>query len=105
MIVAFEKAYLRDLYESGKTADKKYRFQPDVVKRYRERIKALETAEKIEDLYKYGSLNYKLLTGDKEGISSIRVNDKYRIEFIVKHSDIEPVITVCNILELSNHYK
>ncbi|MEA4904731.1 MAG: addiction module killer protein, partial [Petrimonas sp.] len=28
MIVSFEKEYLRDLYEKGKTTDKKHRFQP-----------------------------------------------------------------------------
>ena len=31
MVVAFEKEYLRDLYETGKS-DKKHRFQPDIVK-------------------------------------------------------------------------
>ena len=30
---------------------------------------------------------------------------EYRIEFTVKDNGIEPLITVCNILELSNHYK
>jgi proteic killer suppression protein len=45
------------------------------------------------------------LKGGKKGISSIRANKKYRIEFTVKDSGIEPVVTVCNILELSNHYK
>jgi addiction module HigA family antidote len=44
MIVTFEQDYLRDLYETGKTTDKKHRFQSEVVKRYRERIKTLETA-------------------------------------------------------------
>jgi len=34
MIVTFEKEYLRDLYETGKTTDKKYRFQPDVIDGY-----------------------------------------------------------------------
>ena len=58
MIVTFEKVYLRDLYEKGKTTDKKYRFQPELVKRYRARIKTLESAGKIEDLFSINSLNY-----------------------------------------------
>ena len=52
MFVTFEKKYLRDLYETGKTADK-----------------------------------------------------KYRIEFTITSNGVESVVTVCNILELSNHYK
>ena len=51
MIVTFDKEYLRDLYKIGKTRDKKYRFQPEVVEKYRKRIKTLEKAEKIEDLF------------------------------------------------------
>jgi proteic killer suppression protein len=38
MIVTFEEMYLRELYENGKTSDKKHRFQPDIVKRYKDRI-------------------------------------------------------------------
>ncbi len=37
--------------------------------------------------------------------SSIRVNDQYRIEFTVEQVSSETVVTICNILELSNHYK
>ena len=51
------------------------------------------------------SLNYEVLKGDKRGISSIRVNDKYRVEFTVRESIEEPIVTVCNIIDLSNHYK
>jgi proteic killer suppression protein len=105
MIVTFKKEYLRDLYETGKTTDKKHRFQPDVVKRYKKRIKTLQDAEKTEDLAAINSLNYEVLKGDKAGISSIRVNKQYRIEFTVTDNGIESVATVCNILELSNHYK
>jgi len=105
MIVSFEKEYLRDLYEKGKTTDKKFRFQPDIAKRDRERIKTLESAERIEDLFTINSLNYEVLKGDKAGISSIRVNNQYRIEFTVADNGAEPIVSVCNILELSNHYK
>lgn len=34
------------------------------------------------------------------------VNDQYRIEFAVSHElDGEEKLTICNIIELSNHYK
>ncbi len=45
-----------------------------------------------------------MLTGDKAGISSIRVNNQYRIEFTVNKAK-DTVVTICNIIELSNHYK
>ena len=33
------------------------------------------------------------------------MNNKYRVEFTVRDSIEEPIVTVCNIIELSNHYK
>ena len=105
MVVTFEEKYLRELYETGTTTDKKRRFQPEIARKYRYCIKLLESASSIESLYQVKSLNYEVLKGNKEGISSIRVNLQYRIEFTVTNEGTEPVITVCNILELSNHYK
>lgn len=54
--------------------------------------------EYLRELYETGK-------GDKAGISSIRVNDQYRIEFTVSNQEAETTIYICNILELSNHYK
>jgi toxin HigB-1 len=105
MDVTFEKEYLRDLYKIGKTSDKKHRFQPDIVRKYQRCIDILLGAKSIEVLYNMHSLNYEVLRGDKADISSIRVNNQYRVEFTVKGNDIDPLITVCSILELSNHYK
>ena len=107
MVINFKKEYLKELYETGKCSNKKYRYQPNVIKRYAKCIFTLQEAQKIEDLYRYNSLSYKLLSGDKSGISSIRVNDQYRIEFIVTEIEgiDEIIITVCNILELANHCK
>lgn len=105
MVVTFEKEYLQELYETGKVNDKKHRFQPNIVRKYKDRINTLLNASRIKALYSVNSLNYEALKGDKQGISSIRVNDQYRIEFTVKETMDEPVITICNIIELSNHYK
>lgn len=104
MIVIFDKEYLRELYETGK-GDKKHRFQPDIVKRYINRIDILKNNKTIEALYNIKSLHYEVLKGDKVGISSIRVNDQYRIEFTVSEYESETMVYICNILELSNHYK
>ena len=51
------------------------------------------------------SLHFEALHGDKEGRYSIKANDQYRIEFTLAETDEEPVVTICNIMELSNHYK
>ena len=105
MEINFEKEYLSELYYKGKCSDKKYRFQPQVIKKYKNCIDVLENADCIEDLFPIHSLHYEVLKGDKKGLSSIRVNNQYRIEFITSQIESETVIIVCNIIELSNHYK
>lgn len=105
MIVTFEEEYLKLLYEEGRCKDKKHRYQPDMVRRYQKAVNFLIHAGRIEDLWQQKSLNYETLNGDKSGRSSIRVNDKYRVEFTVDINDSEPILTICNVVELSNHYK
>lgn len=104
MIVTFEKTYLKDLYEKGKCVDKKHRFQPDIIKRYKRKVEYLIQASSKEDLYTIKSLNFEALLGDKKGLFPIRVNDQYRIEFSLTETDKNPILTICNIVELSNHY-
>ncbi|MDR1981630.1 MAG: type II toxin-antitoxin system RelE/ParE family toxin [Tannerellaceae bacterium] len=105
MEIKFDKEYLSEMYYKGQSSDKKHRFQPQIVRKYQRCIDLLEGATSIEILYQYNALNYEVLKGDKAGISSIRINDQYRIEFTVTKVETETVVTVCNILELSNHYK
>ncbi len=104
MIIEFEKEYLRELYEEGKSSNKKYRFQPSVIKQYKNTIDKMRPAKRIEDLFVLRSLNYEKLTGTN-GLQSVRVNDKYRIEFSTRTEGEEPeILTICSIIELSNHY-
>lgn len=105
MEIIFGKKYLEELYLKGKASDKKHRFQPQVIAKYRKTIDLLESLTGTEDLYRYHSLNYEVLKGDKQGVESVRVNDQYRIEFKTTRIMSEIVVTVCNIQELSNHYK
>ena len=65
----------------------------------------MKQQENVLGLTKYGSLHYEKLHGDKEGTSSVRVNDQYRIEFTETVEDGKSIATICNITELSNHYK
>lgn len=106
MVIEFEKDYLRELYEENRTSGKKYRFQPQVVKQYRKTVNRLRDAKTIVELFPIKSLNYEKLAGDKEGLESVRVNDQYRIEFIIRiEGQVSDIITICSITELSNHYK
>lgn len=105
MKIIFDQEYLEQLYLYGRTSDKKHRFQPQVIAKYRKTIDLMESLQLIEDFYRFHSLNYEMLTGDKAGIESVRVNNQYRIEFKTSKVVSEIVVTVCNILEFSNHYK
>ena len=105
MQVIFEKEYLRDLYLGHQPKDKKHRYQPEVVRNYVRTIDLMMAQENVLDLSRYGGLHYEKLTGDKEGLSSVRVNRQYRIEFREIIRGDELIAQVCSIVELSNHYE
>ena len=105
MIVVFTKEYLRDLYTKGVCTHKKYRFQPEIVSKYIRVIALMLSQENVLGLMKYGSLHYEHLHGDKEDLSSVRVNDQYRIEFSQQIEDGKTIATIVNIEELSKHYE
>ena len=104
MQIEFDKEYLRELYQTGKTSDKKHRFQPQVIKGYKKAIDVLKISRRIEDLFPFKGLNFEVLQGDKSSLCSVRANGQYRVEFKVSTMDDEQIITICLILELSNHY-
>ena len=105
MKVTFNEEYLEELYTKGKSGNKKYRFQPQIIRGYQKAVKFLIHAQRIEDLFPFKSLHFEALQGDREGRFSVKANDQYRVEFSIEVSDNEPVVTICNVLELSNHYK
>jgi proteic killer suppression protein len=105
MKVLFDKEYLGNLYEKGDSGDKKHRYQPQVVKKYKKVVDLMINSPNILSLVKYNSLHYEKLVGDKAGSSSLRVNDQYRIEFEEIMQDNEIITTICNITDLSNHYQ
>jgi proteic killer suppression protein len=105
MKIKFDKTYLKELYYTGKITDKKYCFQPQITNKYRKTIDILESVTGIEDLFRYNSLRYEALHGNKQGLESVRINDQYRIEFKTTKVVTETIITICNITELSNHYQ
>ena len=105
MIVTFEENYLRELYENGQTSDRKHRFQPQIIKKYTRVIDLMMEQTNVMDLTRYGGLHYEHLHGDKEGLSSVKVNDQYRIEFREILEGDKTIAEVVSITKLSNHYK
>ena len=104
MEISFNEQYLKEMYLTGRT-DKKHRFQPQIVRKYIRIINLMIDVQNILELLQYNSLNYEKLKGDKIGLSSVRVNNQYRIEFEERTKAGETVATICNITDLSNHYK
>lgn len=102
--IIFDKEYLEELYSSGKTRSKKYRFQPEVIRKYIEAVDKLRAANRIEDLFVIRSLHYEKLAGDKKGLESVRITLQYRLEFTSSFSEIES-ITICSLLDISKHYQ
>ena len=105
MIIEFDKDYLRELYIDGKASDKKHRYQPEVIRGYQKAVFVLSSANTVTDLFRNNALNYEVLQGDKQGVSSVRINRQYRLEFTVKDIMNEQIVTVCRLLDISNHYK
>ena len=105
MIVICQEQYRRERYENGQASDKKHRFQPPIIKKYTLIIDLMIELKNVMGLTKYGGLHYEHLHGDKEGLSSVRVNDQYRIEFREILEGDKTIAEVVSITELSNHYK
>jgi proteic killer suppression protein len=104
MKVIYGQQYLKELHQNKKTTDKKHRYQPSVIKKYIKIIDLMIEAKTIQDIVRINSLRYEKLLGNKQGVSSVRVNDKYRIEFEEHFEKGQAFATICNIIELSNHY-
>ena len=106
MNVEFEKEYLRELYETGRTTDKKHRFQPQVINGYIKCVRILRMAIRLEDLFLVKSLNYETLKGNKKGLSSLRINNQYRLEFREIHNPNNMLeIEICSLTDITNHYQ
>lgn len=105
MIVTFEEEYLRELYELGQASDKKHRYQPQIIKKYSRIVDLMIELQNVQELARNGGLHYEHLHGDKEGLSSVRVNSQYRIEFREILQGNKTIAEVVSITDLSNHYK
>lgn len=102
MVIEYGKDYLEELYLEGKCKNKKYRFPKPVVAKYRRRIDTLMAATRIEDLFVFNSLNFEALDN---GYYSIRVDYHYRLAFKVRCEGVDPIVTICIVTDMTNHYQ
>ena len=68
-----------------------------VIKAARNKLLVLEQAPDERTLRNWKALNYKKLSGDREGQRSIRVNDQFRIVFFLLDAERPPVIRILEI--------
>jgi len=104
MEIVFQKEYLSELFYNGKTKDKQHRFQPQVIRKYAKVVGILESVKRLEDLFRFNSLNFEALES-AENYFSVRVDLQYRLVFFMSSHEGETTLTICNIEELTNHYR
>jgi proteic killer suppression protein len=68
-----------------------------VIKSARRKILLLQSAPDERTLRNWKSLNYKQLGGNRKGQKQIRLNDQYRMVFLLDASKTPPVATIIEI--------
>lgn len=68
-----------------------------VIKSAQRKLIQLEQAPDERTLRNWKSLNYKKLSGAREGQRSIRVNNQYRIVFVLLEDERPPAIRILEI--------
>jgi len=106
MEIKFRKQYLEDLYQGVKSQDKIFKSNPTLVKQYIKTVNNLAAAPRLETLYQLKSLNFEALSGDLEGLCSVKINDQYRLIFEVIREAAPPFqVQVLEIEDISKHYE
>ena len=68
-----------------------------IIKSARRKLTVLRAAPDDRSLRKWKSLHYEKLKGRRDGERSIRLNDKYRIVFMMDEEKTPPIVTVLSI--------
>ncbi|MEJ0106042.1 MAG: type II toxin-antitoxin system RelE/ParE family toxin [Bacteroidota bacterium] len=103
MEVHFNNVYLEKLY-SGLPVSGKPKYNDQVIEKFCKKVIILQNVENIAELKQIRSLNFEALKGDKKGLYSIRVDLKYRLEFLIEKEKIT-LREIISIEDLSNHYR
>jgi toxin HigB-1 len=98
MEVQFRTRKLQKQYENHREAERS--FDPQVARRYIERVNIIKQARDIEELQKLPGLRCHELIGDRQGQWSIKLTGFYRLIFTLGGELLE---IVC-IEEVSKHY-
>jgi proteic killer suppression protein len=83
MIQTFANSETKSFFETGRSR----RLPPDILKRAAMRLTQLNAAVKIEDLRLPPSNQLELLSGDRAGQWSIRINKQWRVCFNFEGGD------------------
>lgn len=103
MKVYFNNKYLEELAVNEPKGKRKY--SSEVVTMYRKKLVILGNVRNSNELRAFKSLHFERLQGDKLGLYSIRINEKFRLEFLI-NKEMDIVVEEIIIIEvLSNHYK
>lgn len=94
MRIEFKNAKLA-LIRTDRAGETKLPFP--VIKSCREKLIVLEAAPDERTLRNWKSLHYKKLDGDRKGQRAIRLNDQYRLVFILNDSQSPPFITILSV--------
>lgn len=106
MKIRCKKQYLEDLYTTGKTKDKRFKSNPQLIKQYQKTVQRLIKITRIEDLYALKSLQYEKKSGDLKGKSAVYINKQYRLLFTEIPSEEPPhEIELLELEEISKHYE
>ncbi|MEO8821846.1 MAG: type II toxin-antitoxin system RelE/ParE family toxin [Ginsengibacter sp.] len=103
MTVYFNNKYLEQL--AGSDPKGKSKYSMEVVSMYRKKLVILGNVRNSNELRAFKSLHLERLRGDKLGLYSVRVNEKYRLEFSINKEMNIVIEEVVVIEDLSNHYK
>lgn len=105
MNITSEDEALLELFENGKTTDKKYKRLPiAVIKGYIKAVNKMRAAARIEHIMHDKGLSYERLKGKRKNQESVRCNDKWRLIFQSFPASDSIVITEIELIEISNHY-
>lgn len=91
MIKSFKNNGTEDIFNGKNTKDSRKICPQSVLKIALRKLDQIDSIKNLDDLKIPPGNNFKMLTGDRQGIYSISINDQYRIIFIWSNGDAEDV--------------
>jgi len=98
----FENKDLEKLYTTGRS--RKYRIPDDIIEKFFARIRQIESAYNIYDLWSDKGLNFEKMQGS-ESRWSMRLKLKYRLEMTIEWQDSGQTIGEFIITDITIHYQ